>query len=496
MPMSNEPTLPEEDHRTKPQEPAAAAALVLLWSIDEPGRIGDVAILPPGEPGPFRILGRGEPSDDDPHERAPLARHRPGRVMPAPPLASPRVSRVQLRLRARGGSLVEVENLGRCKLRQNGREGARFELRPGDTLEIGNQLVFLCATRPAWMPAIKVSGEFSFGAADAAGVVGESPAAWELRRRIAFIGPRSGHVLIRGESGTGKELVARAIHASSDRAGRPLVARNAATLPEGIIDAELFGNVRNYPNPGTPERPGLVGEADGSTLFLDEFAELPPALQAHLLRVLDAGEYQRLGEARARRSDFRLVAATNRPDSAIKHDLFARLVFRIEVPSLNDRREDIPLLAIHLLRRMAAGDNALTDRIFPGGGSVPRLSTALVGALARHRYTTHVRELEALLWQSLTESSGPELEIPRHMNAVAPVDEPPATESWVPPQTAEPRPEDNEGAPGLNPGEIQACLDRYNGVLEEAWKALGLSSRHALARLVKKHGLIIRKKPR
>src|SRR4029077_9274313 len=127
-------------------------------------------------------------------------------------------------------------------------------------------------------------------------------------------------VVIAGQSGSGKELVAQAIHALSGRADRRLVSRSAATLPEALIDAELFGNAKNYPNPGMVERSGLIGEAHGSTLFLDELGELPHAAQAHLLRVLDGGEYQRLGEAQARVSDFRLVVATNRILSSLKPD--------------------------------------------------------------------------------------------------------------------------------------------------------------------------------
>src|SRR6185503_16398678 len=114
---------------------------------------------------------------------------------------------------------------------------------------------------------------------------------------------------------------ARALHELSPRAERRLVSRNAATLPSGLMDAELFGNAKNYPNPGMAERAGLIGEANGGTLFLDEIGELPAELQAHLLRVLDGdGEYQRLGDAQQRRSDFRLVAATNRDPSSLKHD--------------------------------------------------------------------------------------------------------------------------------------------------------------------------------
>ena len=140
--------------------------------------------------------------------------------------------------------------------------------------------------------------------------------------------------LLLGESGTGKELAARAVHQLSQRGRQQFVARNAATLPAGLIDAELFGNAKNYPNPGMPERRGLIGEADGGSLFLDEIGELPVELQAHLLRVLDGdGEYQRLGEGVARRSNFRLIAATNRDPSTLKHDLAARFTARIELPT-------------------------------------------------------------------------------------------------------------------------------------------------------------------
>src|SRR5262249_52388775 len=154
--------------------------------------------------------------------------------------------------------------------------------------------------------------------------------AWELRREIALLGSSEEHVLILGESGSGKELVARALHASSRRSTKPLIARNAATFPAGLVDAELFGTAANYPNTGSPERPGLFGQARGSTLFLDEIGELPQDLQAHLLRVLDgAGEYQRLGESRSRTADVRLIGATNRSIDALKIDFAARFKLRL-----------------------------------------------------------------------------------------------------------------------------------------------------------------------
>jgi two-component system nitrogen regulation response regulator GlnG/two-component system response regulator HydG len=249
----------------------------------------------------------------------------------------------------------------------------------------------------------------AFGEPDAFGLVGESPAMWELRHRIVAVARQPFHVLVLGPSGAGKELVARAIHARSPRGAAPMVCRNAATIPEGLAAAELFGNLRNYPNPGMLDRPGLIGQAHGTTLFLDEFAELPPALQAHLLRVMDDGEYQRLGEATMRRADVRIIAATNRPTRDVKHDVLARLKVRIAVPGLQERREDVPLLVAHLLRRQAVADPSVARRFF--SGDAPLVSPVLMEALVQHAYTTHVRELDALLVRAILEGRGHYLEL-------------------------------------------------------------------------------------
>jgi DNA-binding NtrC family response regulator len=381
-------------------------ALVVLWSRDEPARMGETLLLPPGDPGPW-IFGRGEVPADD--RRLSLTRQRPGARTPAGPVASPRISRAQLRLSPTPGGGILVENIGQCALRHRGREVVRAELTPGETLSLHSELLFLCVRRApiAPMPIDRLATPLHpFGGPDMFGLVGESPAMWDLRRRIAAIARQAFHVAILGPSGSGKELVAQAIHARSARAGKPIVSRNAATIPEGLADAELFGNIRNYPNPGTPERPGLAGQAHESTLFLDEFAELPQSLQAHLLRLMDDGEYQRLGEATTRRADLRILAATNRPESELREDVLARLKVRIAVPGLELRRDDIPLLAVHLIRKHAAADPGMLARFFPDGDprSVPRLSPVLVEALVHHPYKTHVRELEALLIRSCLES--------------------------------------------------------------------------------------------
>jgi DNA-binding NtrC family response regulator len=325
------------------------------------------------------------------------------------PIECPRISRAQFRLLAAPGGRLSIENIGSCSMWRDGHQVARTEMVPGDVVALQNELLFQCVRRRMIVPR---PGDtlplHPFGEADAFGIVGESQTAWDLRLRVAAVARQGFHTLILGESGSGKELVAQAIHALSTRGGRPMVSRNAATIPEGLADAELFGNVRNYPNAGMPERPGLVGQAHESTLFLDEFADLPPGVQTRLLRVMDEGEYHRLGEAKARRSDLRILAATNRPADHIKHDVLARLKVRLTVPDLNARREDIPLIVAHLLRRHAKSDRIVAERFFRNGDLRDRLSVSplLIEALVKHRYTTHVRELDALLIRSAIEGEG------------------------------------------------------------------------------------------
>ncbi|MGH7295095.1 MAG: sigma-54-dependent transcriptional regulator, partial [Polyangiaceae bacterium] len=337
-------------------------ALVVAWCAEEPHRTGEVALFPAR--GAAQILGRGE-GDEDEVARVRFFRQRPGQLVPTPALSAPALSRRQLSIRPRGRGL-EVERLGRCELSVNGAAVDTGIVGDGETVMIGGQLLLLCTRRaPAMKEALhfRMSGAPAFGEADSLSIVGESPLAWQLRDDLAFAASAGKHVLVQGESGTGKELAARAVHRLSPRASGPFVARNAATLPPALIDAELFGNAKNYPNHGMAERPGLVGQADGGTLFLDELAELPAEQQAHLLRVLDAGgEHQRLGDATTRRSDFLLVAATNRPPASIKHDLLARLTLRIQVPRLDARREDIPLLVRALLLHAAEKSPAAAAR--------------------------------------------------------------------------------------------------------------------------------------
>jgi len=187
-----------------------------------------------------------------------------------------------------------------------------------------------------------------------------------------------------------------------------LVARNAATLPPSLLDAELFGHARDYPTAGMPERPGLVGAAEHGHLLLDEIGEIGADLQAHLLRLLDAGgQYQRLGDTQPRRSELRLISATNRDPGALKHDLLARFGFRIVVAGLEARRSDIPLLVNAHLERLAREMPAVLVRFRAVGlGSRPQVEPRLLDALLRHEYAENARELHRLLGVALATSRG------------------------------------------------------------------------------------------
>ena len=449
-------------------------ALVVVWSADEPSRVGEVILLPPASERRSFVFGRGDGKDGK-HERARLVRQRPGETAETPALASNHLSRSQLVARSHPEGGIALQNVGRRTLVVAGKAAEECHARTGDVVEIGRQMVLLCARRPLSLPALRsASGRFSFafGGADTFGYVGESPDAWNLRDEVALVALRREHVLVLGESGTGKELVAQAVHALGPRAGRRFVARSAATVPSGIIDAELFGSAANYPNAGMPERPGLVGESDGSTLFLDELGELPVELQTHLLRLLDGGDYQRLGDARRRTADLRVVAATNRPTGQLKADLAARFPLRVRAPGLHERREDVLLVARHILGEMVKGGDAHMARFARAGGE-PRISSELAVALVSHLYTTHVRELSSILVRAAMESRGEVVEL-----------------------TAGARPmlglsgeEPTEAVREVAREEIVAALQRHAGVREKVWRDLGLPNRYVLKRLMKKFGL-------
>lgn len=424
------PQVPESNATTHPPQPTGfeaapsqgewQGALVLIWSREEPERVGEVCLFPL-TPGHCLTLGRGESTPAEPI--APFGQQRPGEYLTTGPLRARSISRRQLRLEVLSDGRLAIENVGSCPLLFEGRPLLSVIVQQGDLVELQHELLLQFTTRPATLPPMPYELVFQpFGDADALGLVGESPQLWDLRSRIAAIGPLNTHVLVLGPSGAGKELVARGLHTRSPRARKALISRSAATLPEGLITAELFGNIAHYPHHGMPERPGLIGAAHESTLLLDEFGELPHTLQTQLLRVLDQGEYQRLGETRVRSAHFRLIAATNREEGELKQDVRARFSTRILVPGLNERREDIPLLIRHLLRRHLLSTPLRPGESPPHDSPAQRLpvepSAELVQALLRHHYRTHIRELNELLLESLLERQGSRLRVPSRLKTL------------------------------------------------------------------------------
>jgi DNA-binding NtrC family response regulator len=222
-------------------------------------------------------------------------------------------------------------------------------------------------------------------------IIGQSPAMERVFEVIAQVSDLPANVLIEGESGTGKELIARAIHAHGARAAGPFVPINCAAIPETLLESELFGYVRGAFTDARKDRRGLFQEASGGLLFLDEIGEIPITLQAKLLRVLEDKEVRPLGSNQSMRVDARVVSASNRnleglvSEGKFRRDLYYRLnVIRIELPALRQRRNDIPLLVDHFIRKFAAIANHRVDGI----------QADALAALKSHDWPGNIRELE------------------------------------------------------------------------------------------------------
>lgn len=223
------------------------------------------------------------------------------------------------------------------------------------------------------------------------GMLSKNPKMHEIFDLVETIAESDVNVLIEGESGTGKELIARAIHRLSARAGRPFLGVNCASLNENLMESELFGHVRGAFTGAFKDRMGRFEMADGGTLFLDEISEIGLHLQAKLLRVIQEREYQRVGETSTRKTDVRILSATNRrlkdliSRGMFRDDFYYRLnVVSITLPPLRERKEDIPILADHILNR-AAGSSPVRARSF---------SPLSMQALLEYPWPGNVRELE------------------------------------------------------------------------------------------------------
>ena len=239
-------------------------------------------------------------------------------------------------------------------------------------------------------------------------IIGQSAPVRGLLRKVEQVAPTNSTVLIRGETGTGKELLARAVHDRSRRKGRPLVKVNCGSIPSGLVESELFGHEKGAFTGATQRRIGRFELADGGTIFLDEVTELPADTQVKLLRVLQEGEFERVGSSHTIKVDVRVIAATNRNlqevmrNGSFRADLFYRLnVFPLEVPALSERPEDIPLLVNFFLSKFAKSL----------GKEVHGVSQSSMEHLCRYRWPGNIRELQNVIERAVVLAKGPVVQI-------------------------------------------------------------------------------------
>jgi DNA-binding NtrC family response regulator len=299
-------------------------------------------------------------------------------------------------------------------------------------------------------------------------MIAASPAMAPVLEVIARVGPSDANVLIEGENGTGKGVVARALHAVSKRAGKPFVTLNAGGISEGLFESELFGHVRGAFTDARADRVGRFELADGGTLFLDEIGNVPAAQQAKLLRVLETGEFERVGSSRTMRADVRILSATNADLHAavaagrFRQDLLFRLnTIEVRVPPLRQRREDIPLLARQFL-------DAHARRY---GKRVGGFEAASLELLLAHPWPGNVRELDHAVERAVLMSSGDRIR---------------AADLGLRRGGESPRLEELslEEVENLL---VRKAMDRFGGNVSQAARALGLS-RSALYRRLEKYG--------
>jgi DNA-binding NtrC family response regulator len=301
-------------------------------------------------------------------------------------------------------------------------------------------------------------------------MIGSGPAMQRVMQLMEKVAPTDATVLVYGESGTGKELVARALHHNSTRRGRPLVTINCAALQETLLESELFGHEKGSFTGAEQVKPGLIEVAEGGTLFIDEVAEMSPALQVKLLRVLEDGHYRHVGGTKERHADVRVIAATNKPleeeqkAGRFREDLFYRLnVVSIDLPPLRERRQDIPALIEHFLTTRQLGKVQC------------KVDPEAMEALLKYAWPGNIRELANVLEraQILAEDHLITLDdLPEtvHVAPVVPTDIGPLNLNELERRT------------------VRAAFEQAKGNKTQAAKLLGIT-RRAVYRLITKYGL-------
>jgi DNA-binding NtrC family response regulator len=487
-----------DDPLRQAQGRCLAPALVCLWSHDQPQCVGECALLEPAVHSEW-VMGRGARCADDPAERLVFIRQQPGENLAGSPLAGISISRLQLRLRLGDGGLI-VENVGMGTVLVDGvalPRGGRRTIQPGGVIQIVGNAIFLFVMRPLSLAATKLAfgPPHTFGRPDPDGMAGESPLAWALRAVLSQANLAGGHMLILGETGTGKELAANALHRLSLRSG-VLLAYNAASLTLSLAESELFGNPRGYPNPETPERPGLFGQTQKGTLFLDEIGALLAAGQSVLLRVLAEGKYLRQGESVPRPLDVRVVCATNEGEISLRRDVLKRFSYVIYMPRLKDRLEDLPLIARALVLKIAVENPALAGSFVtpgPDGSPQAKLAPALILQLLRCALDGNVRDVRNVLLRGMAESHGlPAIMPPEDMTPWlphAPVPPSPASTERIEAEVADLMAGLGQVKPPVPAkGRLLEGLERTGWQIEATGTYLGIS-RHAVKRLMKKYGI-------
>jgi two-component system, NtrC family, response regulator AtoC len=278
------------------------------------------------------------------------------------------------------------------------------------TLVLKRELERLRLRREAGLLRARLAERYSFQ-----NIIGSAPIMQEIFKTVVQVATARASVLITGESGTGKELIAAAIHERSPRAKGPFVKLHCAALAETILESELFGHERGSFTGAAGRREGRFAQANGGTLFLDEIGDISPAVQVKLLRFLQEHEFERVGGNETVKVDVRVIAATNRDLKAevaagrFREDLYYRLnVINLEMPAMRARPSDVPLLAMHFLRKYAAEN----------GKSIQAFSDAALAQLAGYRWPGNVRELENVVERAVVLCNGPLItptELPQHL---------------------------------------------------------------------------------